>query len=97
MLPEVGAEISAYECRSCEHSELKRRSDLLLRLQITIDKLRFHFDAARRLRIIVSDLGMREGGDISGDPGLIERVEARLASADDLQIREQFLKYLSEP
>jgi hypothetical protein len=97
MLPEVRVDGAAYEWRPCGHSGLKRHSNLLRRLQITIDRLRLRFEAARRLRIIVSELGTRESRNISGDPGLIERLEARLASADDLQVREQFLKFLPEP
>jgi hypothetical protein len=98
-LPEIGPDVAAYDRRLCEDSGVFRclKGELALRLQAAIDKWTLRFRPDKRLGLLVSELARGEAGKASSEPGLIERLEMRLATTNDVQAREELLKYLSEP
>jgi hypothetical protein len=99
MLPDIGPELAVYSGRPGERSHLwaRLRGKLVTPVQVPIARWKVRWQARKRLRLIIAELLRDEHGTSANGPNLIESVEARLALTNDLQAREQALKYLCEP
>jgi len=95
MLPDIGPELAVYSRRRGEQfgASVHLRAKLLHPFQIWIAR----WKAPKRLRHIIAELLRDEHGTLADSPNLIESLEVRLALTNDLQAREQALKYLCEP
>ncbi len=98
MLPDIGPDISVYSRRPGQQSHFwaRLRAKLAVPVQIRIARWILGWQVSKRLRLIVAELLRDEHGTLTDGLNLIEGLEARLASTNDLQAREQALKYLCE-
>lgn len=69
---------------------------LIHRLRIPFRTLRAKTNPERRLAQVVMTVQRKAYAERT-DPTLIERLEAQLAAADDMEARKVFAKYPSEP
>ena len=99
MSHELTPDIVGYGQRLWEHSRAFQRATILIgaRIRTTIDRWRQTSGPTKRLRLLIAELDRDEAETASVRPGLIERLEIRLASTNDAQVREKILKCLSEP
>jgi hypothetical protein len=99
MLPDIGPEIAVYTRRLGEQAGVwaHLRAKLLNPFQVRVARWKARRQTPNRLRLIVAGLLRDEDGTLADGPNLIESLEARLALTNDLQAREQSLKYLCEP
>jgi hypothetical protein len=99
VLPEMGPDLAAYDRRLAEQSGVCQRfkSELIFGVRFKLARWTLRFRPEKRLALLVSDLTRGEAAKASSEPGLIERLEMRLAGMKDVQVREELLKCLSEP
>jgi hypothetical protein len=98
MLPDNGSEFAvcdAYDCDARKTVALAWR-ELIKRLPIRFESRRAKANPETRLAhmVVTVQRNLYAGGT---DPTLIQRLEAELAATNDVQVRELFAKYLSEP
>jgi hypothetical protein len=99
VLPEITPNIAAYGQPRWEHASTSQHAKITIgaRVRIAVGKWRMNLTPTKRLRLLVAELGRDGDANPSAGPGLIERLESRLASTNDAQVREQLQKCLSEP
>ncbi len=99
MLPEITPNIAACRQPRWEHAGACQHAKITIgaRVRIAIGKWRANLTAMTRLGLLVAELGRDGDADPGAGPGLINRLESRLASTNDAQVRKQLQKCLSEP
>ena len=99
MLPEITPNTAAYGQPRWEHASTSHHAKITIgaRVRIAVGKWSLNLRPTKRLRLLVAELGREEDANPNAGPGLIERLEGRLASTNDAQVREQLQKCLSEP
>src|SRR5690242_1834159 len=98
-LPELMPDVADYDRRRWQHLSRCPPAKITIgaRIRVAVDQWNLSLRPTKRLRILVGQLGQEAAEKYGAEPGLIERLERRLASTNDAQVREQIMKYLSEP
>lgn len=99
VLPEITPNIAACGQPRWKHASTCQHAKITIgaRVRIAVGKWRTNLTATTRLRLLVAELGRDGDANPGAGPGLIDRLESRLASTNDAQVRKQLQKCLSEP
>ena len=99
LLPEHGPDIALCDPSQWEthKSRLSSWRGLTRRLQMLARRRSAPANPETRLAQMISNLGGSSGAEWSDDPGIVQRLEAHLATTDDVELRKVFASFLCEP